>query len=113
MEIDPSGRLATLYVDQTIAAATGGTYEDTEGLVNEPLTVKEIQAVLFIKEHGPDDWRISMRSKAAIDINVVAKRFGGGGHKNASGCSAKGPLPEIRTAIQALMLEQIDRAAAH
>ena len=31
-----------------------------------------------------------MRSKGDIDINAVAKEFGGGGHKNASGCSAAG-----------------------
>ena len=54
-------------------AACGGTYEDTEGLINLPLTVKEIQAVVFFKEHGPDDWRVSMRSKGDVDINAVAK----------------------------------------
>ena len=33
-----------------MARAAGGTYEDTEGLINLPLTVKEIQAVVFFKE---------------------------------------------------------------
>jgi phosphoesterase RecJ-like protein len=31
-----------------------------------------------------------MRSKGEIDVNAIAKEFGGGGHKNASGCSAQG-----------------------
>ena len=92
MELDPSGRLATVYVDRQLARDCGGTYEDTEGLINLPLTVKEIQAVVFFKENGPNDWRISMRSKGEVDINAVAKQFGGGGHKNASGCSAEGPI---------------------
>src|SRR5262249_43452684 len=55
MEIDPSGRMATLYVDHQIARDCGGTYEDIEGLINEPLTVKEIQAVILFKEHAPLD----------------------------------------------------------
>jgi phosphoesterase RecJ-like protein len=111
MDIDPSGRLATLYVDQRIAHECGGTYEDIEGLINEPLTVKEIEAVLFFKEHGPLDWRVSMRSKGSTDINAVARQFGGGGHKNASGCSATGSLTDLKPRMQALILEQVDRAA--
>ena len=63
MQLDPTGRIATVYVDQQLARDCGGTYEDTEGLVNLPLTVKEILAVAFFKENGPGDWRVSMRSK--------------------------------------------------
>ncbi|HEY6359876.1 MAG TPA: bifunctional oligoribonuclease/PAP phosphatase NrnA [Vicinamibacterales bacterium] len=112
MELDPTGRLATVYVDHELANACGGTYEDTEGLINLPLTVKEIQAVVFFKEHGPDDWRVSMRSKGEVDINVVAKAFGGGGHKNASGCSATGPIDGLKAVFRDKITEQIDRALA-
>jgi phosphoesterase RecJ-like protein len=111
MEIDPTGRLATLYVDHAIASECGGTYEDIEGLINEPLTVREIQAVLMFKEHGPLDWRVSMRSKGPVDINAVARQFGGGGHRNASGLSATGALDVLKPRLQALILDQIDRAA--
>jgi bifunctional oligoribonuclease and PAP phosphatase NrnA len=109
MELDRTGRLATVYVDQQLANECGGTYEDTEGLINLPLTVKEIQAVVFFKENGLDDWRISMRSKGEVDINAVAKQFGGGGHKNASGCSAKGPFEDLKKQFADLILKQIDK----
>ena len=110
MELDASGRLATLTIDHRLADACGGTYDDTEGLINMPLTVKDIQAVVFFKEHGPDDWRVSMRSKGEVDINTVAREHGGGGHKNASGCSARGALADLKTRFQAMIHEQIDRA---
>jgi phosphoesterase RecJ-like protein len=110
MELDGSGRLATVFVDQRLASDCGGTYEDTEGLINLPLTVKEIQAVVFFKENGPNDWRISMRSKGDIDINKVAKQFGGGGHKNASGCSATGTFEELKTLFCEKIMEQIEAA---
>lgn len=112
MQIDASGRLAILAVDQALLASCGSTYEDTEGLINLPLTVKAIQASLFFKEHGPNDWRVSMRSKGDIDINAVAKQFGGGGHKNASGCSAIGTLDALTRQFTALMTAQIDHAFA-
>jgi bifunctional oligoribonuclease and PAP phosphatase NrnA len=112
MELDATGRLATVYVDRKLAADCGGTYEDTEGLINLPLTVKEIQAVVFFKENGPEDWRISMRSKGEIDINAVAKKFGGGGHKNASGCSAKGNYKTLQRQFCELIMAEIDKSMA-
>jgi phosphoesterase RecJ-like protein len=110
MELDATGRVATVYVDQKLAQECGGTYEDTEGIVNLPLTVKEIEAVAFFKEAGPDDWRVSMRSKGEIDVNAVAKEFGGGGHKNASGCSARGSFRELKPIFQDKLLAAIEKA---
>jgi len=112
MELDPSGRLATLFIDRTLADGVGATYEDTEGLINLPLTVKEIEAVVFFKEVSPNDWRISMRSKGDVDINAVARQFGGGGHKNASGCSATGTYTALKPVFERKILEQIEQCTA-
>jgi phosphoesterase RecJ-like protein len=108
MVLDESGRVATICVDHKLARECGGTYDDTEGIVNLPLTVKEIAGVVFFKEAGPDDWRVSMRSKGDVDVNVIAKEFGGGGHKNASGCSATGSFEELKPLFQRKLLEQIE-----
>ena len=110
MELDSTRRIAAMYVDRRLAADCGGTYEDTEGLINLPLTVKEIQAVVFFKEIGADDWRVSMRSKENVDVNAVARQFGGGGHKNASGCSAAGRLNDLKRLFREKILEQIEKA---
>jgi phosphoesterase RecJ-like protein len=107
MALDDSGRLASLAIDRQLARDCGGSYDDTEGLINLPLTVKDIQAVVFFKENGPDDWRVSMRSKGDVDINAVAKQFGGGGHKNASGCSATGKLEDLRETFRRLIVKQM------
>ena len=76
--------------------ATGGTYEDTDGLINEPLTVKEIVAVVFFKQIEGNEYRVSMRSKGDVDVGAVAKEYGGGGHKNAAGCTVGGPIDELQ-----------------
>jgi phosphoesterase RecJ-like protein len=103
MQIDQSGRIAIVYLDHEIARASGGTYEDTEGLINLPLTVKEIQAVVFFKQIEGEQYRVSMRSKGDVDISTVAKEFGGGGHKNAAGCTVSGGID----ALQKLFVEKI------
>jgi phosphoesterase RecJ-like protein len=110
MRLDASGRIATLMMDAALAAACSASYDDTEGLINFPLTVREIQAVIFFKENGPDDWRISMRSKGAVNINAVAREFGGGGHINASGCGAKGTLATLMPLFERKVAAAIDES---
>jgi len=106
MQLDPTGRIAIVYLDHEMAREAGGTYEDTEGLINLPLTVKEIEAVVFFKQTEGDEYRVSMRSKGAVDIGAIAKQFGGGGHKNAAGCTIRGSIDSL----QKMFVERIDQA---
>jgi phosphoesterase RecJ-like protein len=106
MQIDPTGRIAIVYLDHAMARQAGGTYEDTDGLVNLPLTVKEILAVVFFKQSDGSEYRVSLRSKGEIDVGAVAKQFGGGGHKNAAGCTVSGAID----ALQHTFVEKIQHA---
>jgi phosphoesterase RecJ-like protein len=99
IELEHGGRLAVMNVDHAMARAAGGTYDDTEGLINLPLTAREIQAVVFFKVTDTGDVRVSMRSKYEVDVRRVASEFGGGGHKNASGFTVSGPLSAVRDRI--------------
>jgi phosphoesterase RecJ-like protein len=117
MRLDATGRIATLSVDHALAVTCGGSYEDTDGLNNLPLSVESIRAVVFFKESGPGEWRVSMRSKDSVDVRAVAAEFGGGGHKTAAGCGASGSLAELVTLFESkvgLAIQQAEdlRAAA-
>jgi bifunctional oligoribonuclease and PAP phosphatase NrnA len=109
MELVDEGRLAILYMDDTMLSACGCTHNDTEGLINLPLTAREIQAVIFFKVGPNGDVRVSMRSKYDVDVRAVAGRFGGGGHKNAAGFTVTEPLDVVRPRIIPLLVEEIAR----
>jgi len=106
MRLDATGRIAVLYMDNEMARTAGATYDDSEGVINSPLTVKEIQAVIFFKQDQGDGYRVSLRSKGEVDVGAVAKEFSGGGHKNAAGCSASGPVDDLRK----VFVEKVSRA---
>jgi phosphoesterase RecJ-like protein len=101
LEFESGGRAAVAALTLKLLQETGATHEDSDGLINIPLTVADIQAVAFFKEIEPDNFRISLRSKGNVDVNRVAGVFGGGGHKNAAGCSLTGPYPEVRQKLVA------------
>ena len=53
----------------------------------------------IIKEKS-DGIRVSLRSKFEYDCSLIAEKFGGGGHKNASGISINDkPLNEVEKEI--------------
>jgi phosphoesterase RecJ-like protein len=108
MQLIDEGRLAVLYMDDALLAACGCTQNDTEGVINLPLTARGIQAVVFFKVNASGDVRVSMRSKYDVDVRMVANEFGGGGHRNAAGFTVNGRLEEVRPRI----LRRITRAIA-
>jgi phosphoesterase RecJ-like protein len=108
MELADEGRLAILYMDEAMLLACGCTHNDTEGLINLPLTAREIQAVVFFKVGPAGEVRVSMRSKYDVDVRSVASVFGGGGHKNASGFTVTEPLDQVRPRIIQLIVDAIE-----
>jgi bifunctional oligoribonuclease and PAP phosphatase NrnA len=108
MRLDPSGRVALLTMTQEAARSAGASYDDTEGIINFPLSVKDIEAVAFIKQAEGDEWRVSMRSKGAIDVGAIARTHGGGGHMNAAGCSARGELATVQDAFMAHLVSAVN-----
>ena len=107
MVIVDGGRIALLSITRQTMEELQGTSDDLEGLINFPLTVKDIEAVAFFKEVDDDDWRVSLRSKGNVDTGLIARAHGGGGHTNAAGCSAKGPLDDVYKQFGQLLTEAI------
>ncbi len=84
--------------------------EDADGFVNYPLTVGEVEAVAMLKECEPGVYRTSLRSKGEVNVAKVAEKFGGGGHRNAAGCTLRGTWEEAEEKIIALLQDAVNRA---
>jgi phosphoesterase RecJ-like protein len=109
MLIHDEGRVALLSITRRTMEELGGTSDDLEGLINFPLTVKDIEAVAFFKEVGDNQWRVSLRSKGSVDIGAIARQFKGGGHTNAAGCSTTGGLDTVHKQFGALLADAVKK----
>lgn len=76
-------RVASLYVTKDDITASGATVPDMDGIVDYGKSLATVEISCFVMELE-EGLRISLRSKGA-DVSKVAKAFGGGGHKVASG----------------------------
>jgi phosphoesterase RecJ-like protein len=87
----------------------GATEEDSDGFVNYPLSCGAVEAVAFLKEAAPGIYRTSLRSKGDVNVARIAEKFGGGGHRNAAGCTLRGDWDEAERSIVSLLQEAIEQ----
>lgn len=85
------GKVLTLRADQAMLRETGATLADTEGMVTFATGIVGVRYVAFLKELPDGRWRVSLRATGPDgDVQQIAARHGGGGHRQAAGCTLTG-----------------------
>ena len=92
--LDCDGKLAYTWVESGDFDRCGARPVDTEDLVNECLKIGGTQCAFIAVEQLNKSVKISFRSRAGVDVAALAEKFGGGGHKQASGATLTGSLRE-------------------
>ena len=109
MRLEADGRVAVLRVDEALLGDTGCPPDDMEGVINLPLAARDVEAVIMIKTMDGTT-RASLRSKGVVDVRAVAAAFGGGGHRNAAGCTLEAPTPDLERLLLSRTAAAIERA---
>ncbi len=79
-----NGKIGYMVISQQMLRDAGADRDDTEGFVNYILSVEGVQVAFFFFEVD-SGVKVSLRSKAGHRVDKLARSFGGGGHRNASG----------------------------
>jgi phosphoesterase RecJ-like protein len=107
LELAVDGKVAAVTTTLADLAEFGATKDMLEGFVNHPRSVEGAEVGVSLREEGPDRWRASLRSKGRVDVSGVAQAFGGGGHRNAAGCTLEGDLAEAKRRLFAALAEAV------
>jgi phosphoesterase RecJ-like protein len=110
LEVDPEGLLAWMTVPTEAFQGLGASSDDLEGLANYPREVQGVEVGLLFRETAKGGTKVSFRANGEVDVNALARRFGGGGHVKAAGAMVERPLVQVREEVVAATLEAI-RAA--
>jgi phosphoesterase RecJ-like protein len=96
---EQSGRLAHTYVLKEDFQTTGALPSDTEDVINMALGIKGTEVAVILVEQPAGGFKISFRSRSAVDCSRLAEQFGGGGHKAAAGASLTGSLDQVQPVV--------------
>jgi phosphoesterase RecJ-like protein len=110
---DASGRVAWLVQTIEMQERASATDEDGDGFVNYPMSCGDVEACAFFKETAPNVYRVSLRSKCDVNVARIAERFGGGGHRNAAGCTFQGAWDDAERDIVGRLVEAVEHRGAN
>jgi phosphoesterase RecJ-like protein len=98
------GRIVYTTLTQAMLQETGTEQHDADGLAEFLARAKGADVTLLLREMGPSETRVSIRTTDAVDATRIAAFFGGGGHTRRAGCTAplapKATLAKILPAIE-------------
>lgn len=97
LEFFSDERIAFSYISQEDLENVSARPGDHEGLVDLGRHIDGVEVSIFMREDN--GYRISFRSNGLIDVNKVAKKFGGGGHKMAAAAKLDGSFKEIKESL--------------
>jgi phosphoesterase RecJ-like protein len=99
----PEADLVWTWVTRKDLEEAGIEIQETDDLIDLVRTAREADVAAVLKEQPDGGFKVSMRSRGATDVSAIAGRFGGGGHRLASGYSSKAKLEEsARLLVEAL-----------
>lgn len=110
LQVDPDGRLAWITVTQETVSRlkVSDEYGLFEGLINYPRSIAGVEVAILFREIAPSVIKVGFRSKSWADVNQLAARFGGGGHRKAAGCVVGGEMDEVVRQVLALTRETLN-----
>jgi phosphoesterase RecJ-like protein len=101
LTVGAGGRVAWIEITAAARQRAGVGLEVTEDFIQYPRNVAGVRLAVAFKEISADEVRVSLRSHGEVDVARLAGAFGGGGHRNAAGCTIRSGLAAARAQLLA------------
>src|SRR5918992_4940112 len=104
------GRMIVSHLERSDFEAAGAEEPFSEGIIDYLRAVEGAEIAALIREplsqNGPSR-RVSLRTRAEeIDVSAIARKSGGGGHRQAAGFSSESSVEEITDFVRREFLAQ-------
>lgn len=99
-------RCAVVYVTRDLIEKNGIADDELDGIAALTRQIEGVEAGIFFKE-VENGFKASVRTGDAVDASAVCKRFGGGGHFRAAGCTIESSLEDAIREIVLVISEYL------
>ena len=105
------GRIASVTIPYSSRYALGLTDESLETVIDVPRSIGGVEVAFSVRQSEDKPFfRVSMRSSVDFDVAAICKKFGGGGHVRAAGCSLEASdIDEAENLIAAAVMEKLGK----
>ena len=103
MRLMKQGTVALTVIPRRVEQEIGITEDDMDNISNFPRTVAGVRMAATLRETASGEAKLSVRAVPGYDAPVIARQFGGGGHKGAAGANINLPLAEAAKQVEAAL----------
>ena len=107
IEMMQNGQAVIAYANQEMLSRTGASMDETEGIIEMLRNISGVEIAAFLKENGPNEIKVSFRSKTYGHVAEIAESFGGGGHRKAAGCTIRTDITSAKEQLKAVIAKQL------
>ncbi len=107
LELSSDGKIASVELSKNMYEATGTSREDAEGMIDYPKSISGVIVAVLFREIEDGRYKVSLRSKSDFNVSDIAEELGGGGHKNAAGCTMEGRLFDVKNKVFSKIVERL------
>jgi len=106
------GQLIVSWESQEDTAGYGLEGRDSDSLYQLIQSIAGVEAIVIVRQESETKCSVGFRSLDKIDVSIVASRFGGGGHRQASGLSIEGTIADLTPRFIEAFADQFPGIAA-
>lgn len=111
LDVDPVLPITWISIESGIMESLGCTSDDLNGVIEHARSIEGTEVALLFRATADGSTKVSLRSSGSVDVNAIARRFGGGGHAKASGALMGQPLQEARHLVLEAVRDAVRTAA--
>lgn len=109
ISLSKDGLIAWIVLTKDMLKKTDTKASEADGFVNYPRSIKGVEVAVLFREAEEGKVRVSLRSNRIANVSEVARKFNGGGHEKAAGCSVNGSLNEVQDLVIKEVSRQIEK----
>lgn len=102
-----SGKCIFSVADKKMMNFYQADSSDLEGVIDQLRVTKGVEVAILLKEIESMTYKISLRSNEIVNVAEIARRFGGGGHIRAAGCTMHGTKYDVINNLTGYIEEQL------
>ena len=110
LDADEAAGVAWMTVPADRFEELGAIADDLEGMVDYPRSIEGVEVGLLFRQIPRKGIKVSFRSNSTVNVNALARRFGGGGHVRAAGALIEGPMEQVRENVIHATREAVELA---
>lgn len=113
LQLYADGKCAIMSLRMKDFEQSGAEESLSEGLVDHARSIQGVEVAILLKEIDSRKVRVGLRSNLWFNVNELAARFGGGGHKRAAGCTLETSIEEAEQILLQAIEEEMKFGRGH